>query len=321
MYEASQFFSPSFAAYARELAQRLVDQHQLRGGVVVEIGSGKGEFLGLLSELGDLEGVGFDPTYDGEVDGAIDANRVRFVRAFYDEDHATPRADLVVCRHVLEHLADPAVLLRSVAATIGARAVPVYFEVPNVGFVLSPAGMWDLIYPHVTYFSPPTLRWLFERCGFDVERIQTAFDDQFVVVDGRARAGRSTPPLPDPAAIATLRDQVHAFAAVFRSTIDRWSRLVHERAATGGEVVVWGAGAKGVTFLNLMPAGRGVSLVVDRNPRKHGTYISGTGQEVVPPDALRGRSIDTVIVMNRLYEDEIRAELADLDLAPTIVTV
>ena len=51
-YENSQFFSPSFHAYATDLARQLIDDHHHAGGVVVEIGSGKGEFLAMLCRAG-----------------------------------------------------------------------------------------------------------------------------------------------------------------------------------------------------------------------------------------------------------------------------
>jgi len=36
-------------------------------------------------------------------------------------------------------------------------------------------------------------------------------------------------------------------------------------------------------FLNLVPAGAKIDVVVDLNPRKQGMYIPGTGQRVVCP--------------------------------------
>src|SRR5947209_2199259 len=51
-YEEPQTFSPTFNSFAWNLAQRWVEQYQLRGKTVLEIGCGKGEFLRLLVELG-----------------------------------------------------------------------------------------------------------------------------------------------------------------------------------------------------------------------------------------------------------------------------
>jgi hypothetical protein len=70
---------------------------------------------------------------------------------------------------------------------------------------------------------------------------------------------------------------------------------------------VWGVGSKGVTFLNVMSAGHEtVPYCVDLNPRKHGQFVVGTGQQIVPPAFLREYRPDLVIVMNGIYESEIR---------------
>src|SRR5579859_3841448 len=60
-YENSLHFSPVFQEFATRLAADLVDRYDLRGKTVAEIGCGKGEFLGMLCELGDNAGIGFDP--------------------------------------------------------------------------------------------------------------------------------------------------------------------------------------------------------------------------------------------------------------------
>ena len=59
-YEETQGFSSTFNTFHKALAQRLIDQYDLRGKDIIEIGCGKGEFLTMLCELGDNRGVGFE---------------------------------------------------------------------------------------------------------------------------------------------------------------------------------------------------------------------------------------------------------------------
>ncbi|MCA9990344.1 MAG: hypothetical protein KDE29_05015, partial [Anaerolineales bacterium] len=63
-YENSLHFSDRFQQYATALASDLVARYGLQGKDIVEIGSGQGDFLQLLCELGQNRGVGFDPSYD-----------------------------------------------------------------------------------------------------------------------------------------------------------------------------------------------------------------------------------------------------------------
>ena len=50
--------------------------------------------------------------------------------------------------------------------------------------------------------------------------------------------------------------------------------------------------------------------MVDINPHKHGKYLAGSGHQIVGPDALVEIKPDVVVVMNPIYVEEIRADLA-----------
>jgi hypothetical protein len=49
-----------------------------------------------------------------------------------------------------------------------------------------------------------------------------------------------------------------------------------------------------------------IQYVVDINPRKHGKFVTGTGQEIVPPEFLKEYQPDCVIIMNPIYAQEIK---------------
>lgn len=82
------------------------------------------------------------------------------------------------------------------------------------------------------------------------------------------------------------------------------------------QIVVWGAGAKGVMFLNLLrvSAGAGVDWVVDINPRKQGHFVPLMGQRIVGPDYLLENPPDLVVVMNPEYEREIRGTIESMGI-------
>ena len=117
-YENSLHHSPRFATYAHELAERLIGRYGVRDGRIVEIGAGEGNFLSMLCELGGNVGVGYDPSHDPARTKVVTSDRVRIV-ADYFPIGGLRDADLVVCQHVLEHLADPAGLLHGVRESVG----------------------------------------------------------------------------------------------------------------------------------------------------------------------------------------------------------
>ena len=163
-YEETQAFSPHFRHFLRELAERWFERYELRGKRVVEIGSGKGEFLLLLHELGVGEAIGIDP---GFVPGRVEERPgLRFVRELYAEHHLDLRSDAVDSRHTLEHIGPVGDFMRLVRSGLRGGE-PVLFELPDVLRVLREGAFWDLYYEHVSYFSPGSLTRLFRATGFE----------------------------------------------------------------------------------------------------------------------------------------------------------
>ena len=326
-YENALDFSPHFQGYAASLAQRLVDRYDLHGKTVVELGCGDGAFLHRICRLGDNRGVGFDPgrrpdaaAMDGPPDAAAaEGAPVTILGETYSTKHAGLRPDLVCCRHVLEHVADPRAFLADVRAVLGGRSgTALYFEVPNGAFTWRDNGIWDLIYEHFSYFSARSLDALFRASGFDVVDIHEAYDGQFLGIEARPGDGPGeTPAAHGPAPDATIK----AFARAYREKCDTWRKTLDGLAERGERAVVWGAGSKAVSFLNtFFPPDDGspqplpcpVAHVVDINPRKHGFYTTGSGHRIVAPEHLRQAPPDAIIVMNPVYRAEIEETVRDL---------
>ncbi|MCC6438541.1 MAG: methyltransferase domain-containing protein [Acidimicrobiales bacterium] len=319
-YENSLHYSPRFQAFARELADRLIERYGLRGRRIVEIGSGEGNFLALLCERGDNRGVGYDPSFDPDRSKVVTSAQMQIVREYYPTDRPIDAA-LVLCQHVLEHVTDPASLIEGVRGSIPDDAdTAVYFEVPDATYMVSELAVWDLIYEHHSYFAGPTLQHLFERSGFEVLEVDRTFGDQYLYLEARpAQPGTTAPPV-DVAALTKLAERVTGFGEHVERLRRDWERRLGAMVGDG-PVAVWGAGSKGVTFLNLIEAGAAVDHVVDINPNKWGLHLPGTGQAVVGPDALVGRGVRHVLVMNPLYVGEIAEQVAALGLDAEVIAV
>jgi SAM-dependent methyltransferase len=321
-YENSLHFSPRFQNYAESLATRLIERYDLHGKDIIEIGCGKGDFLKLLCERGANRGVGFDPSHVPERDAPATAERVTFIQDFYSERYGSYQADFVCCRHVLEHIQFPHGFLNNVRHAIGNRSeTVVFFEVPSVSFTLRDLGIWDLIYEHCSYFSITSLSRLFALCGFDVCDLAETYEGQFLCVE--ALPGESVADVTSDhrGNLEEMAHEVGVFADKYQSKVEGWRRKLDRIAQTGQQAVVWGAGSKGVTFLNVLETQDQILqdqilYAVDINPRKQGMYLAGTGQQIVPPEFLREVRPDVVIVMNPVYEDEIRQIADGLGLSP-----
>jgi SAM-dependent methyltransferase len=315
-FENTLTFSPRYRQYADVTADRVINRYGLRGKRIVEIGCGSGDFLRLLCGPGN-RGEGYDPSQPNSRSAAGCGSVEIIGRKFAVED--ARGADFVCCRHVLEHLPEPMDLLRQLRESVTIRAdAVVFFEVPNGLFTLDRLGIWDIIYEHVSYFTRSSLVRAFHGAGFRVFCAASAFDDQYLWVEARVD-GQALPsgPLKRPA------DALYSsFSARFPERVAHWRQRIDELRSDHRHVVIWGAGAKGVMFLNLLrvTAGAGVDWVVDINPRKHGHFVPLMGQRIVGPDCLLKDPPDLVIVMNPEYEREVRSVIDDMGIGCEVVS-
>lgn len=316
-YENSLHFSPRFQQYAQHLATHLIERYDMHDKVIVEIGSGKGEFLSMLCEEGANRGFGFDPSYV-PTEGAQN-ERVTFVQDFYSERYTHYHADLICCRHVLEHIQHPQPFMASVRKAVHSKNSIIFFEVPNVAYTIHDMGIWDIIYEHCSYFSAGSLDYLFQTSGFRTCDLRTEFGGQFLAIE--AQPDREAPAFRGWEGLASLQDGVRAFGAVYREQVAHWQAQLAIMAKRGQRAVVWGAGSKGVTFINTVNQSGVIEYVVDLNPRKHGMHIVGGAQPIVAPTFLEEYKPDCILVMNPLYKDEIRQASADLGLSASIICV
>ena len=317
--EESQAFSPLFTEYASRLADRLVDQHNLRGGTVLEVGSGKGEFLALLAERGIGKGIGVDPGFLPDR-GPDMYSSLEFRREFYGPRHTEMTGDLVVARHLLEHIPDVHDFLKLLAASTAATdGGALFLEVPDTGRILDEGAFWDVYYEHCSYFTPDSIRFALSCAGLSVGSVELGFDDQYILVWARPESSATELRAEKDGQIEPIAQQVLLFAEKGASAIGRWHGRISDQLELGHEVVIWGASSKAVSFLSAIAITD--ITVVDINPYKQGKWLPGLAVEVQPPSALADSSPSLVIPMNPVYVDEIGEDLVRMGISATLEPV
>jgi len=303
-YENALHFSPRFRAYSAELVEQLGKRHELEARNVIEIGCGDGSFLRELCTATGAHGHGFDPGYSGAPNVA---DHVHCSSESFFDSRDVPDAALVCCRHVLEHVEQPRGFMATIAGNLGAGTA-LYLEVPNALYTLRDLGIWDIIYEHPSYFCVESLRQVVSAAGFAELDAHEAFGGQFLGLHAKLD-GATASEQPPQAFLAEVSELVANFASAYRSKVDQLKSMLATARSADRRVAVWGAGSKGSTFLNVVDADAAVACVVDVNPSKRGKFVAGTGHPIVAPDDLRDEPVDFVVLMNPIYEDEVRANL------------
>lgn len=322
-YEETQSYSPTFNEFHASLAQRLINTYNLHEKTIIEIGCGKGEFLMMLCEMGNNRGVGVDPAYVPERNSSPAKDRVTFINDLYSEKYTYLNGDFFICKMTLEHIHSVNEFVGMIRRSIGTQKdAVVFFQIPNVAYVLRDVAFWDIYYEHCSYFSAGSVARLLRQCGFDILSLSTAYNDQYLTIEAKPSAGRVPSAFSEENDRDEMRSLLQRFTAEYPKRLKVWNGMLQEIVDSRKKSVIWGAGSKGVSFLTkLNVTFETMPFAIDVNPYKHGTFMPGTGQQIVAPEFLREYQPDTIIIMNPIYKDEIRETLNTLGVRSELVTM
>jgi cephalosporin hydroxylase/SAM-dependent methyltransferase len=314
-YENTQECSPCFESYVAVLARRLVHESDVRNSHIVEVGCGTGSFLRLLvgEEGSGNRGTGFDPAYRGPAEEL--GGRLKFQARLYGPE-CGESADVVISRHVIEHVGDPVGLLRTIRAALAhSPQARLFLETPCVEWILRNRVFWDFFYEHCSYFSTMSLTTALEEAGFAVVAARHEFEGQYLWLEARVSG-------PSGAAAHRQAGQVPQLAREFAAAEGGLQKALVARLEklAGGAVAIWGAGAKGATLANLVDADRRrIACVIDLNPNKQGRFLPGTGHPIIDCVDLPRYGVTTAVLMNPNYRAECLAILKRLQLSVRLV--
>jgi hypothetical protein len=313
-YGPDYFVDPTRSARYREhlddVSDRLAARMAGRSAFsVVDVGAGQGNYLTHL--VGRLttrvtRAHGFDPAFRA-AEAQLPTN-VSVTATPFDAPGAGALdfpVDVVVTRHVVEHVTDPVSFLASPRECLAAPFT-LLVETPNVGHSLERGLLHDFCYEHCTMLSDTALAAVLRRAGYAHIRVERAFGGEYLLAFADAPAAPTAVAAdtitPRPAS-ARLTDVARRFVPEHRE------RLRDARAR--GPVALWGGAGKGALFAHLVDPDRElVDVVVDIHPSKQGMFLPGTGHRVASPEEARRRGVRTVVVANATYVDEV-ASLCD----------
>jgi SAM-dependent methyltransferase len=308
-YDFSLQYSPKYNQYLHALSDLLISRFGLQNRKILEIGCGTGEFLEIICKQGCNRGIGIDPGFQFETrDPGTEAN-MTFYREYYLSKHRNINPDFIICRLVIDLLSDPFHLMQIIYKNV--RDLPdilLYFEIFDAEFTFSENIVWNIVYEHRSWFTESSVVHFFEANHFEVIEIHKLWSNEYLGVVLKPRLTGEKPAYNVP-------EKYREILATFKTTCNRILRDAREKMESinhhGIRTIGWGAGARAITFFNLLRDSN-IQYIVDINPLRHHKFLPGSGQEIVEPAFIQTYKPDLIIITNPTYADEIKQQVSQM---------
>ncbi|RMF90864.1 MAG: methyltransferase domain-containing protein [Nitrospinota bacterium] len=269
---------------------------------VIEIGCGDGHFLQALAQAGPAGYyIGFDPnSAAGTATHQVEIHRTLFDPLTHLAEY---RPDMIISRHVLEHLMNPLGFMQLLAFAASWHEVEadLFLEVPCIDRVFETGRTTDFYYEHNSHFTTTSFTHLLQRCADVVELVERGYNDE--VIYGLARIGVHPAQARCAREAIAFRNQALAMRTTIRQTLEQY-------IAAGKTIAIWGGTGKAAALINSLglDADR-FPLVVDSDPEKVGTFVPGTGQEIRFRDHLLLQPADIILIATQWRAQDIVLEI------------
>jgi hypothetical protein len=210
--------------------------------------------------------------------------------------------DLLIMRHVLEHLLDPASFIDQLAwgAAQLNKPVRLFTEMPCIDRVLQSKRLVDFFYEHPSQFTSKSFRTLMDQGG-EILDLAHGYDGEVIYALIELK-------VPKQYQHTTFESEnFYKQAVVSQSNI---KNQLQDLITAGKKIAVWGGTGKAAAFIHYFDVNAtNFPLVVDSDKDKVGTFVPKTGQQIKYRDILKNQKIDVLIIPPQWRAKDILAEM------------
>jgi len=274
---------------------------------VLEIGSNRGDFLYHLKfRFGHINIIGIEPSN-------LDFVGVPTVRAFFSRNIFSNKFDLVIVRHVLEHIKHPVNFLNDIKAILVEEG-KLFIEVPNTRNDLM--EKIEVFTPdHICYFTAQSMNRLVEESGMSLLAMRDEDGVPLMVIMSNA-VTRETHNSCDNC------KETRALIGEYRKSMNDTVRSVKELIDKGYRIIFYGSKNAFLRFYNAIdvsivhtPLKEHVLAVIDDSAERIGKRVSGFSvKDFGHLNAMKDEKIVFIICAARENADTMINKIKNADL-------
>jgi len=306
-HTATYYFTPALTAYMNDFVDGLInDYHITAGSSVLEIGCNSGRLLAMFKDKSSCRVLGVEPSKSFSQEWKDQG--VEVINEYFEDSIADALMDfnpsLIIFRHVFEHIKDPVNFIKNVAK-ISSEDTVVVIEVPYFKSVIGNKRIDNIGYSHLNYYTISSVNSIVGKFGMGIVKYKLVETDGGSIVFHIKKNVETNPGILDDLQL----DEINNFLGNIK--IAREKIVQTMKKYNKGEVVGYGAGAKGSHLIYILGLEDFINVVIDDTPSYNGLFIPKTKIMIHPRDYFINNNIKAVINLAPTHSKDIKSNIPE----------
>ena len=280
-------FSNEMSEFRIEQLGEWVAKYGLKEKKILEVGSGRGEYLNLFKQVGvgNIFGLEFDKNNAQAISKENNVATCGYLDNKLDSIIGAP-FDAFAIFSFMEHWPKPKLSLDILKKHLSPNALGL-IEVPNFEMIKHKGLYTEFTVDHIFYYDAKTLANFLNANGFEVLDMKNIWNDYIISAEVVRR-----PPL-----------NVSVFEEKFSDISEQVNNYLDSKVGT--KRIIWGAGHQALTVISLTKINRKINYIVDSATFKQNKYTPESHLMIHGPEYLDADRPETTLIMAAGFSDEI----------------
>ncbi|MBI2274148.1 MAG: methyltransferase domain-containing protein [Bacteroidetes bacterium] len=301
---STYYYTKQLSEYMTNFVDGLSNQYNINSSsTVLEIGCNSGRLLTMFREKTGCSILGIEPSKTFSEEWSNE--NIEVINDYFSANLfpqiKNRKIDLVVIRHVYEHIPDPVAFFKDLSE-ICTNETTIIIEVPYFVTVLKRKRIENVSYSHLNYFTIRSISEIAKMYGFGVSKYELVETDGGAIVYHITKGVTTNPSILD----SVSQSDIEEFVDYIETAKGKIQHLLSKY--TKEEVVGYGAGSKGPHLVYILGLKDYINLVVDDTPGYAGMYLPGTSVQICSADVLKNKNVKAVVNLAPTHSEAIQAK-------------
>ena len=270
---------------------------------ILEIGAAHGYLASTLTEkLPEVEYTIIEP------DSSLVNSKIKVIKGFIEENiQEVGGKDCIIHSHVLEHIYEPVEFIKQIASNADMNC-EMYISFPNFRGLIESGALNSLNFEHTYLLDPTHAQIIFKNCGFSILESATYLSHSYFY-----RLKKTSAINANLETFSNIGPQSNKFIEMVNDLSNFVFSANDKIKNHKGQVYLFGAHVFSQALLALGLDTSKIIGILDNSHDKQSKRLYGTSYKVFSPSVIRNQSNSLVVLNASHYQDEIRAQLKQID--------